>query len=116
MKSQAVPISTEQINALQRLPPLLDLGAIIVATPAALDLLEKNGLQPAALLSRQQHGDWGSLGKADAEANNAALLSGGRILSSHIVGDDRVWIITDAADSEPGSRRPRTTMLLPSEY
>jgi hypothetical protein len=47
-------------------------------------------------------------------ANQSALKDGSRIFSSYIIGDDKVWVITEAVN-EDGSRNS-TTVLLPSEY
>ena len=81
-----------------------------------------------ACLRRHAGGDWGDLDSRDAEANNLALVTGARILSSYLipeevrrgaavddgVGDDRLWIITEAEDSE--GVRSQTTLLFPSDY
>jgi hypothetical protein len=89
--------------------PLFPLGQL-VATPGALALLERLGIQPATLLSRHVRGDWGTLSGDDRQANTEALSNGARILSSYPVGvAERVWIITEAD-------RSSTTVLLPSEY
>ena len=81
----------------------------VVATPAALALLEQHQILPLPLLGRHLAGDWGDVPPDDADANEAALSSGGRLLSSYRVGDARVWVITEAD-------RSSTTLLLPSEY
>ena len=81
-----------------------------------------------ACLRRHAGGDWGDLDSHDAEANNLALVTGARILSSYLipdevrrgaavddgVGDERLWIITEAEDSE--GVRSQTTLLFPSDY
>ena len=81
----------------------------VVATPAALALLEQHQVLPLLLLGRHLGGNWGDVSPDDAAANEAALRSGDRLLSSYPVGDARVWVITEAD-------RSSTTMLLPSEY
>ncbi|MDE0652408.1 MAG: hypothetical protein OXI26_01985 [bacterium] len=79
-------------------------------------------------LRRHAGGDWGDLDGHDAEANDLALVTGARILSSYVIpeqirrdvddgagaGDDRLWIITEAEDSE--GVRSQTTVLFPSDY
>ena len=83
-----------------------------------------------ACLRRHAGGDWGDLDSQDAEANNLALVTGARILSSYLIpeqvrrgagvddgvgaGDERLWIITEAEDSE--GVRSQTTLLFPSDY
>ena len=81
----------------------------VVATPAALALLEQHQILPLLLLGRHLGGDWGDVPPDDAAANEAALRSGDRLLSSYSVGNARVWVITEAD-------RSSTTLLLPSEY
>ena len=83
-----------------------------------------------ACLRRHAGGDWGDLDGHDAEANDLALVTGARILSSYLipeqirrgagvddgdgVGDDRLWIITEAEDGS--GVRSQTTVLYPSDY
>lgn len=88
--------------------PLFQLGQV-VATPAALSLLDEHNKTPAEFLSRHHAGDWGDLCKEDREANDAAVKNGDRIFSAYKIDDDKIWIITEAD-------RSSTTLLLPSEY
>ena len=81
----------------------------VVATPAALRLLEEAGISPSELLSRHWNGDWGDLDEEDRQANEAAVAHEWRVFSAYEVGDDKVWIITEAD-------RSATTILLPSDY
>lgn len=85
----------------------------IVATPAALALLDEHGIVLLDLLTRHSSGDWGDVCAEDAEANDAELIHGGRLLSSYTLAsgnaDSRIWLITEAD-------RSVTTALLPSEY
>ncbi len=81
----------------------------IVATPGALELLDHAAVNAAELLQRHQSGDWGNVPPDDAEENDHAVVNGNRILSSYTVGEDRLWIITEAD-------RSSTTLLLPEEY
>ena len=86
----------------------LPLGRV-VATPGALNLLEKSGGHPFDLLARHATGDWGELCAYDRRQNETALREGLRVLSSYNVSLGRVWIITEAD-------RSVTTILLPEEY
>lgn len=85
----------------------------IVATPAALAAMEEHQCQPLTLLARHLSGnDWGELDASDAKANVAALIYGGRLLSSYTIAPEcRIWLITDQMPS--GNV---TTYLLPTDY
>lgn len=81
-----------------------------VATPGALEALQKTGQSPMEFLSRHVGGDWGDLCDEDKEANEEALIHGGRIFSAYHLNDgEKIWIITEAD-------RSSTCVLLPSEY
>ena len=101
----------------------------LVATRATDRLLMSHETGRAFVMSclrRHERGDWGDLDRHDAEANDLALVTGARILSSYLipeqirrdagdgVGDDRLWIITEAENS--GGARSQTTVLFPSDY
>jgi len=81
----------------------------ILATPAAVALLRSKGVSPIDLLIRHASGDWGDVYAQDAVANNEAMHSGARIFSAYQIGQNKVWIITEAD-------RSSTCLLLPSEY
>lgn len=82
----------------------------LVATPAALEALERSGEMYTKFLARHARADWGDLGDEDIESNNEALRHGGRLLSAYQLADaGRLWIITEAD-------RSVTTVLLPSDY
>ena len=94
--------------------PLFNLGRI-VATPGALEALDKAGQQPREFLARHVRADWGVVDGEDAEANNRAIKDGSRILSAYLLGDGtKLWIISEAEDDH--GRRAATTLLLPDEY
>lgn len=95
--------------------PLFHLGQI-VATPAALALLEKHGMHPATLLQRHVRGDWGDMDKHDRAANDAALKDGSRIFSAYLIKKDKFWVITEAASDDDCVIRASTCILLPVEY
>jgi hypothetical protein len=89
-----------------------DLGPV-VATPGALALCEKLGVEPRTLIARHASGDWGVV--QDPEDNERALKSGARILSVYEVGNgEKLWVITDA-EVAPG-KRYATTLLRPEDY
>lgn len=102
MKSSAAP------NSLPH--PLLSLGQV-VATPGAIDVLDRTGTNATTLLWRHQNGDFGSLCAADVRLNLEAIVVGLRILSCYEIGAsrERVWIITERD-------RSVSTVLLPGEY
>ena len=81
----------------------------VVATSGALKLLEEAGEDPLYYLARHHSGDWGELDAHDRRENELSLKRGWRLASSYPVGDEKVWIITEAD-------RSYTTILLPSEY
>jgi hypothetical protein len=87
---------------------LFQLGQV-VATPGALEILDKQAVNASTLLQRHQCGDWGAVPEEDAQENLLSVINGNRILSSYPVGADRIWIITEAD-------RSYTTLLLPDEY
>lgn len=85
------------------------LGACRI-TGKARSVLLRNQVNFLTLLARHARGDWGDLDDEDAEANQRAVLYGGRIFSVYdLTATDRIYIITEAD-------RSSTTLLLPSEY
>ena len=96
----------------------------IVATPGALDLLERHHVSPQTILRRHLAGDWGALCSDDVAANEAALKNGSRLLSSYEIAPGIiVWIISDAESDvdEAGNtlvpaKRLCTTILRPEDY
>jgi hypothetical protein len=73
----------------------------ILATPGALEALEKAGQTPTEFLQRHARGDWGEVCAEDRQANDQSLLDGSRILSAYRTSlGERVWIITEGADFE----------------
>jgi hypothetical protein len=95
-------------KTVQRKSPLFPLGAV-VATPGALDLLDRNGINATPFLARHQYGDFGSLEAADVRENLLSIENGFRVMSAYEIVGERLWIITEAD-------RSVTTLLLPSEY
>lgn len=69
----------------------------LLATPGALEALEKAGQQPQEFLDRHAKGDWGEVDSQDAKENEISLQRGFRLLSSYTtVAGDKLWIITEA--------------------
>ncbi len=94
---------------LNRTKPKFSLGRV-VATPGALAALKVSGQTPDQLLRRHVTGDWGDISPEDRHANDDALASGARLLSSYRTSlGIKIWIITEAD-------RSATTLLLPDEY
>jgi hypothetical protein len=89
---------------------LFKLGKV-VTTPAALELLEREGVSPAELLRKHASGDWGELDVYNERENEICVEQGCRVRSSYPVGSNgaRAWIITEA-------NRSSTMILRPDEY
>jgi len=92
----------------QRAGPRCKLGRIL-ATPAAIEAVDRASISIVDLLIRHLRGDWGDLSESDRQQNELALIAGGRLLSSYPIAEARLWIITEAD-------RSSTTLLLPDEY
>lgn len=89
--------------------PMFNLGQI-VATPAALALLEEHQISPLNLLARHVSGDWGELPAEDAALNDMAVKTDGRLLSSYLIAPNtKIWVITEWG-------RSVTTVLTPTDY
>ena len=101
--------------------PLFPLGQL-VATPGALEVMERFGINPAALIARHVTGDWGDIDPEDRGLNELALVDGSRIFSVYGTrgADHCLWVITEAvadpeADGAAGARLA-TTILRPDDY
>lgn len=80
----------------------------VVITPNALDQLSPADIQRALL--RHHRGDWGELDEHDRQENDAALVTGLRLLSAYRADSGVIfWIITEAD-------RSATTLLMPDDY
>lgn len=92
--------------------PLFKLGKI-VATPPALDLLDKYNVLSATMIKRHVFGDWEEMNPHDRKANHDALKYNDRVFSSYDISPDKsgakIWVITE-------HDRSVTTILLPSCY
>jgi hypothetical protein len=82
----------------------------VVATPGALDAFAIAEEEFIPYLVRHAGGDWGDLDPEDAEANDEAHETGGRLFSAYKLQEGtKVWIITEGD-------RSSTCILLPDEY
>jgi hypothetical protein len=101
----------------------------VVATPGALALMERTNTNPALLLSRHLHSDWGDVCYEDLALNDQALKDGSRLMSVYrLVTPESlaataiknraelptVWIITEAVGDD--GKRASTCLLLPEDY
>lgn len=89
----------------------------VLATPGAIEALERSGQSIWVFLTRHLAGDWGVVDAEDAEANNQSLKDGSRLLSAYILDDvekTKIWLISEAEDDQ--GNRAATTATLPSEY
>ena len=97
--------------------PVLFSPGQVVATPAALALLQEHGASVSQLLHRHLTGDWQEMCKADRDANWATVLEGeARVFSSfdiapkgHAGKPIKIWVITEWD-------RSVTTVLRPEDY
>jgi hypothetical protein len=91
---------------------LFSLGQV-VATPGAITIMERCGIQPGDLLRRHVTGDWGTVHPEDEGINDQALRDGERLLSVYGTEtedqDNRLWVITEWD-------RSVTTILRPEDY
>ena len=98
-------------------PALFSLGHV-VATPAALSLIQEHGASVQQLLTRHQTGDWQELCEQDCDANWQAVFNGDRILSAFNLGSAdepaMIWIISEG--HQPVQMYSVTTILLPEDY
>lgn len=101
----------------------------LVATPGALALMERSKTNPALIVSRHMHADWGDICQEDQALNDQALIDRSRLMSVYrLVSPETlaatpsknrsnlptVWIITEAVGED--GRRASTCILLPEEY
>jgi hypothetical protein len=81
-----------------------------VATPGALEALDRTGTSPSSLLDRHVTGDWGDVGPEDWNANERDLIDGERLLSVyHLEDGTKLYVITEWD-------RSVTTILQCEEY
>ncbi len=89
--------------------PLFPLGQV-VATPGAIEALEKAKTSAWDLLRRHVVGDFGEVDQDDWQANLDAIRDDARILSAYtLTTGKRIWVITEAD-------RSSSCVLTPQEY
>src|SRR5437588_11536817 len=83
----------------------------IVATPGAIETMERRSIAPPQLLARHVLGDWGDFGDEDRCENDFSVAHGLRILSAYGVQDDpdRLWVITEGGIAASRSYVRRNT-------
>jgi hypothetical protein len=93
------------------------------ATPGAAAALKRTETPPQVLIARHTNRDWGNVDAEDAQVNDDAMLTGGRLLSAYTLSDNTtVWVITDpevvsaSTEGVVSVDRPSTTILLPREH
>ena len=94
--------------------PKFAMGKQVVATQGALGLLEQCGKNAAEFIQSHLRLEQGDLCDEDHDLNSEAVINGSRILSSFKVGQEKLWVISEAADDS--GQRAATTLLLPEEY
>lgn len=94
--------------------PKFQIGRLL-ATPGALEELEKAGQSVHEFLARHIQGDWGCVCAEDVDANEESIRDGSRILSAYTLSSgQKLWLITEATDDR--GQRASSTALLASEY
>ena len=69
----------------------------------------QEGLSLSQFIERHHNGDWGDLDEEDKQANEDALVHGGRIFSSYLTNQRKIYVISEAD-------RSMTTVLFATEY
>jgi hypothetical protein len=95
---------------MERLTPGRFNSGQIVATPAAIDALERAGESMSTYLNRHLSGDWGDVDAEDKATNERSLEDDERLLSAYHLNDGtKLWVLTEWD-------RSATTVLLPEDY
>lgn len=88
--------------------PRFPLGNLY-ATSAVAQWTSQQGLSLFQFIERHHNGDWGDLDDEDKQANEDALLHGGRIFSSYLAQGQKIYVITEFD-------RSTSTILFAHEY
>lgn len=98
-------------------PPRFGLG-LILATIAASNFFNRNGINAMEYLRRHERGQWGDVPPEDDHANEEAIKNGGRIFSVYQAEGQTIWVITEAVtESEAtGNHRASTCLSLRHEH
>lgn len=81
----------------------------VVATPAALNELQRLGVNQIEPIGRHVALDPGVLDADDQAANERALLDGSRVFSAYVYGGIRFYVITE-------HNRSSTCLMLNTDY
>ena len=108
-----LPTAQEDPHAsIQKLDSIFPYGRLLVTSTVAVKQDEDEGFLAFVLKSLKRHllGDWGDVNEKDAQANNASLKQGLRLVSAYQSETyPEIWIITERD-------RSITTVLFPNEY
>ena len=75
----------------------------VLLTRGAMKALAAAGQVPSHFLERHICGHWGNVDAHDTNANNQAMKTGLRLLSSYEMnGGETIWVITKAIDIQAG--------------
>lgn len=96
------------LRIMNLLKPLFELGETF-ATSGVTAWAERHEIDLTHYLRRHHCGSWGDLDAEDQAANESALADGTRIFSAYIIGDRKVYCVTEYD-------RSITTIMLSSEY
>jgi hypothetical protein len=88
--------------------PRFPLGNLY-ATSAVAQWASQEVLSLSRFIERHHNGDWGDLDEEDKQANEDALKYGGRIFSSYLTNQRKLYVITECD-------RSLTTILFAEEY
>jgi len=90
--------------------PQFELGQTVM-TPGVQNLItgEDDFQRLRNIFTHHREGDWGDTGTEDSALNDEAVEQGERIMGSHDLAGNKIWIITEWD-------RSVTTALLPEEY
>ncbi|MDI5832522.1 hypothetical protein OCF84_21620 (plasmid) [Shewanella xiamenensis] len=88
--------------------PLFKVGKV-GCTPQVSQLVDGDYRQLCDLVDRHVTGDFGVIPKCDEQENMNALINGDRIISTYLLHEEKVLVLTEAD-------RSSTILMLLSEY
>ena len=89
----------------------MNIGRLVATRSIAVKIREKEYLAMgiAEALERYRKHDWGEASEDSKRMNDEALTTKDDILGVYTIGDEKIWIMTDAGHEV-------TTILLPDDY
>jgi hypothetical protein len=78
----------------------------VVATPGAVQALERSGSHVRGLLARHLQGQWGDLSDNDRRLNDEAVKDGSRIVSAYVLKTGVKVVVSPNATIRPARRSP----------